>query len=101
MTRRVHHNKYFTFSYEGEQYRGIFVDRGYSFSELVIERIVITERPKYFFFGPLVKEESYQQLTTLFSLKTIHRKPTYDIEWTRELCELAIGRFGGSHADQI
>jgi hypothetical protein len=31
MTRRVHHNKYFTFSYEGEQYRGIFRDRYYSF----------------------------------------------------------------------
>jgi hypothetical protein len=76
----IQHGKYFFMEYEGEEYRGKYIDVGWSFTELLVEKR--SSKPiRKFFIGPLV----YTWKMIKSAKDTMWRKDYYTIESTKSL----------------
>jgi len=94
----VHHNKYFTFNYKGQFYRGRVVDYALSFADMELDLVIKSSVKKYLFFGPLEQRIDYKHIGSLTDTKRpLDRRYSYDPVRIKNLC---IGMIDEINADQ-
>ena len=78
---KVQHNRWFTLEVNGKEYRAKIMDHGFSYSTIRLEKLKMIRRPKYYIFGPIIEEPSWNIVTSNSREEFFHE--TYAIDRKR------------------
>jgi hypothetical protein len=102
----VKHRNWFLINVDGQEYRAIFKDHGFSYTTVRIDKAAFYNQRKYLLFGPMMKKTSWE--TVIYNSREDHssseimnRQLFYSDTYARQIVQNLVRTTIKQHATRI